>query len=464
MQQPIHFARAADGVTVAYATFGSGRPLLLVPGWISHLELDMENPDYAQFVNALSHGGRRRLIRLDFRGTGLSDREVGDTSARARAQDIDAVIESLIEHTGFGNVAIFAWSMGGPPAIAYAASHPERVSHLILHGTLARSDERGRNDLGKALVDLIRADWRIGARAILEFVNPNSTKEVADNFTYYSRNSAEARVAADVLEETLFHVDVREELQGLTMPVLVLHRRDDQAFPLHFGRDLASLMRHAHFMPLPGNAHAPFYGDFAPIVEAIADFLSTSDGHTHGEPGAHDEHPETAPAAGLQTILFTDMESSTSLTQSLGDAHAQELVRAHNHIVRKALRNHGGSEIKHTGDGIMATFSSAAGAIDCAIAIQRDCDVHAVEHPTSPLRMRIGINAGEPVAEEQDIFGAAVQLASRVCTSAGPGQILVSDVVRQLAAGKRFLWSDMGNVALRGFDDPVRLFEVKWRS
>jgi class 3 adenylate cyclase len=158
------------------------------------------------------------------------------------------------------------------------------------------------------------------------------------------------------------------------------------------------------------------------------------------------------------------MESSTTITQQLGDAHAQQLVRAHNNIVRDALKAHGGSEIKHTGDGIMATFNSAAGAIECAISIQRGCDTHAVEHPTAPLRMRIGLNAGEPVAEERDLFGAAVQLANRVCTSAGPGQILVSDVVRQLSTGKRFLWSDMGHVPLRGFEDPVRLFEVKWRS
>jgi len=463
MQQPIHFVRASDGVTIAYSTFGNGHPLLLVPGWISHLELDMENPEYAQFIGALSQGGRRRLIRLDFRGTGLSDREVADTSVESRARDIDAVVESLIDHMGFDSVAIFAWSMGGPPAIAYAAAHPERVSHLMLHGTLAHSDEHGREALGKALVDLIRADWRIGSRAILEFVNPNSEKEVADNFTYYARNSASGEVAAALLEEALFHLDVRDELKKLTMPTLVLHRRDDQAFPLHCGRDLASLLPHAHFMPLPGNAHAPFYGDFAPIAEAIGDFLATSDGHTHGAPVEQESYAST-PAGGLQTILFTDMESSTSITLQLGDAHAQELVRAHNTIVREALRSHGGSEIKHTGDGIMAAFPSGARAIDCAIAIQRGCDAHAVEHPTAPLRMRIGLNAGEPVAEDHDLFGAAVQLAARVCASAGPGQILVSDVVRQLSAGKRFLWSDMGHVALRGFEDPVRLYEVKWRS
>lgn len=458
MHQPVHFAHASDGVTIAFGAIGGGRPLLLVPGWISHVELDMENPHYARFIEALTSGGRRRVIRLDMRGTGLSDREISDTSVRSRARDIEAVID----HMGLESVAVFAWSMGGPPAIVYAAEHPDKVSHLILHGTLAHSNEGGRQAVGRALVDLIRADWRIGARAILEFVNPDSEKEVADLFTYYARNSATGQVAAAILEEALFHVDVRDLVTKLTMPTLVMHRRDDQAFPMSWGRDLASRLPHAHFIALPGNTHAPFYGDIAPVIDAVGEFLATSDGHEHAEPGGPETRVE-APA-GLQTILFTDMESSTTFTQQVGDAHAQELVRAHNAIVRDALRGHGGSEIKHTGDGIMATFPSAARAIDCAIVIQRGCDTHAVEHPTAPLRMRIGLNAGEPVAEERDLFGAAVQLAARVCASAGPGQILASDVVRQLAAGKRFLWSDQGNVALRGFEDPVRLYEVKWRS
>jgi class 3 adenylate cyclase/pimeloyl-ACP methyl ester carboxylesterase len=455
-QPPIHFARASDGATIAYSTLGAGAPLVFTPGWISHLELDLENSNIAQFLEGLRKGSSRRIVRFDFRGTGLSDREVDDISVDARARDIEAVID----HIGLEKTAIFAWSNNGPPAVVYAATHTERVSHLILYATFARPHETGREALGKALIDLMRADWRIGARAIGEFVNPSADQETVQDFTYYARASSTGDVAASIIEESLYDVDIREYLPALTMPTLVLHRRDDQAFPFSCGRELASLMPHAHFVPLPGNAHAPFYGSFAPILDAVNDFLDTTDGHTHGE------EPVSAFDArrGLQTILFTDMESSTIITQQLGDAHAQQLVRAHNNIVRDALKAHGGSEIKHTGDGIMATFNSAAGAIECAIAIQRGCDSHAVEHPTAPLRMRIGLNAGEPVAEERDLFGAAVQLANRVCTSAGPGQILASDVVRQLATGKRFLWSDMGHVPLRGFEDPVRLFEVKWRS
>jgi len=460
-QQPIHFARASDGPTIAYATHGSGQPLIVSTGWVSHLELDVEDPPFVQFVEGLSNRGRRRLIRFDGRGTGLSDRETGDLSAEVRAQDFAAVVD----HLELEKTAIFAWSMSGPPAIIYAATHPEKVSHLILYATFARPHEGERGPLGRALVDLIRADWRIGSRAVADFVYPNADRETADKFTYYSRSSSSGAVAAALLEEAFFHVDVREYLDRLTMPTLVLHRRDDQAFPMECGRELASLLPHAHFVPLAGDVHVPFLGNTAALVDAVNDFLSADDHRDHVPSGDHEhDHARGERTGGLQTILFTDMESSTNLTQRMGDAAAQELVRAHNTIVREALHSHGGREVKHTGDGIMATFPSAARAVECAIAIQRACDGHAVEHPTSPLRMRIGLNAGEPVAEDDDLFGTAIQTASRVCASAQPGQILAANVVRELAAGKSFLWSDQGDVALRGFEWPVRLYEVQWRS
>ena len=161
------------------------------------------------------------------------------------------------------------------------------------------------------------------------------------------------------------------------------------------------------------------------------------------------------------------MEGSTALTQRLGDAQAQELVRAHNAIVRDALQSHGGSEIKHTGDGIMASFPSASGALECAIAIQRAFEADSRDpRPStlSPIRVRIGLNAGEPVVEEEDLFGTAVQLARRICDHGEAEQILASNVVRELASGKGFLFADIGDVIPKGFEEPVRLYEVRWRE
>jgi len=162
----------------------------------------------------------------------------------------------------------------------------------------------------------------------------------------------------------------------------------------------------------------------------------------------------------LLTILFTDLEGSTALTQRLGDARAQEVVRAHNTIVRREVRERGGTEIKHTGDGIMATFPSASRAVSAAVAMQQATRVYNDNHPETAFNMGVGLNAGEPVAEDADVFGTAVQLAARTCAQATGGQVLATDVVRQLVFGKGFLFGDTGAFELKGFEEPVHLFEI----
>ncbi len=166
--------------------------------------------------------------------------------------------------------------------------------------------------------------------------------------------------------------------------------------------------------------------------------------------------------SALRIILFTDMESSTAITQRLGDARAMELLRTHNAVIRDALNAHRGREVKHTGDGIMASFVSVSGAVECAIAIQKAIASYNDQDPDTPIRLRIGLSAGEPVMEHEDLFGAAVQLARRICDCAEPSDILVANVIRELCIGKGFLFADRGLAVLKGFDDPVRLHEVRW--
>jgi len=165
---------------------------------------------------------------------------------------------------------------------------------------------------------------------------------------------------------------------------------------------------------------------------------------------------------GFRTILFTDMEGSTPLTQKLGDEQTMEVIRTHNDIIRGALHARGGNEVKHTGDGIMASFISPKRAVECAIDIQKDFAVHNENHDHVAIRVRIGLSAGEPVEDNRDLFGACVQLAARACGHAQPGQILAPTSVRDLCMGKGFQFADLGDVALKGFDESVRLFEVKW--
>jgi class 3 adenylate cyclase len=174
--------------------------------------------------------------------------------------------------------------------------------------------------------------------------------------------------------------------------------------------------------------------------------------HPPGEP-----YVETA----FRTILFTDIEGSTSLTQELGDAGAMAVLRLHDQVVGAALALHGGSEVKHTGDGLMASFVSVVGGLRGAIEIQRRLAEADFDH-AARLRVRIGIAAGEPVTERDDLFGAAVQLAARLCQRARPGTVLVSNGVQGLALGKGFVFRKRGALRLKGFDEPVTTFEVVW--
>ncbi|PYJ30589.1 MAG: DUF4242 domain-containing protein [Verrucomicrobia bacterium] len=167
---------------------------------------------------------------------------------------------------------------------------------------------------------------------------------------------------------------------------------------------------------------------------------------------------------GIRTVLFTDIVDSTTLTQSLGDEAALAMLGVHDTIVRDALSALGGREVKHTGDGIMASFVSTAGAVRCAIQIQRELDKHGQTNPERPLKIRVGAAAGEPVEQHNDLFGSTVQLACRLCEHAAPEQILVSNAIAELCIGKGLKFEDLGEVALKGFGRPVRAHAVEWAA
>jgi len=288
---------------------------------------------------------------------------------------------------------------------------------------------------------------------------PGGSPELFQWFNELQRRSADASTVT-ALMGAIVRIDVRDEARQIKAPTLVVHCRGDRAVKFERGREIASLIPNAKFVSIESDNHFPIPGDRAThrLVQVIDDFLADSGAGGPSEPTTGQAAP-----SGLVTILFTDMEGSTTLTQRQGDARAQEVLRTHNTIVRDALKVHAGSEIKHTGDGIMASFASASQALECAVAVQRGFATHN-ESAETPIRVRIGLNAGEPVAEEKDLFGTAVQLAARICAHAEPGQILAPVVVRELVAGKGFLFSDRGDTALRGFEDPVRLYEVSWRE
>lgn len=445
MQQQIQFIQSSDGVGLAVATLGAGPPLIIIPGWISHLELDWAFPAGREFYQRLAE--RNLLVRYDKRGTGLSDRGVTDYSPEANLRDLEAIISGL----GLKKPALMGYSQGGPIAVAYAVEHPEDVSHLILYGSYHDGTTAQFRDLVDGFVALIKADWGgYGATAMLEMFVPGLPPEGRAGVADFFRHAADADGAIATLT-SLFDFRVTELLPQVKTPALVLHRRGDKTCPFQQGREMAARIPGARFVPLEGDIHVLVLGDVEPIVTAVGDFLA-------GQEGASTRRRASE---GLQTIVFTDIVGSTELTQKLGDAGFQELLRAHNQAVRSGLDLMGGTEIKHTGDGIMASFPSATRAITWAIGMQNAVAERNEAEPGQPIAVKIGLNAGEPLAEDGDIFGTAVQMARRICDSAGPGQILASDVVRQLAAGKGIEFRDLGKAELKGYAEAVALYEIK---
>jgi class 3 adenylate cyclase len=261
--------------------------------------------------------------------------------------------------------------------------------------------------------------------------------------------------AGQALLDALREFDVAALLPQVRSPTLVLHRRQFSLFPVELSRGLASRIPNARLVLLEGASLAPYVGDMEAAASAIDEFLG------EGEEVAAGAEPTTV--GTVHTILFTDVEGSTALTQRLGDAKARDVLRQHERMVREALKAHGGSEVKTMGDGFMASFSSATRALECAIAIQRAFAEHN-DSAEEPIKVRVGLNAGEPIAEDDDLFGTAVNEAARITATAEGGEILVSNVVRELAKGKDFLFADRGETSLKGFDESVRLFEVRWRE
>jgi class 3 adenylate cyclase len=194
------------------------------------------------------------------------------------------------------------------------------------------------------------------------------------------------------------------------------------------------------------------------LAEGILGSVQTNTAGAAVLPDRHERDP------GIRTILFTDIANSTALTHALGDEAAMTLLDVHNSIVRNALAESGGREVKHTGDGIMASFISAAGAVRCAMQIQRELNKHALANPERPLKVRVGAAAGEPVEQHDDLFGCTVQLAARLCAHAQPEQILVSNALAELCIGKGLSFEDVGEVTLKGFGSPVRAHAAAWKQ
>ncbi|TMB68101.1 MAG: adenylate/guanylate cyclase domain-containing protein [Chloroflexi bacterium] len=453
MEPRIQYATTDDGVNIAFWAIGEGMPFVHMP-WFrsSHIQREWQIPEYRRWYDSLAK--ELCLVRYDGRGIGMSDRNVEEYSLDALVADLEAVVDRLQLKT----VALFGVLHMGPVAIAYAARHPERVSHLILWCTYARSGDYARSSQVQATRGFMDKDWELYTQTLAHVRLGWSEGPSAQQFAALIRESITPQ-ALQALIEAYEDLDVSALLPKVKAPTLVLHRAGLEWLRLDVAKELAARIPGASLTLLDGASGAPFLGDSASVLRAIDRFLGL-------ETDARLAQPERV-AGTLVTILFTDIVGSTALTRRLGDEGARAVLREHERIVRGALAAHGGSEVKATGDGFMASFGSARQALECAIAVQKSfAERDAARGPANgvPLQVRIGLNAGEPVAENGDLFGTAVNVAARIADQAQGGEILASNVVRELTAGKGFGFSDRGEQVLRGFEDPMHIYAVTWRG
>ena len=450
MEAQTRFCTTPDGANLAYMTFGQGPPLVVANGcWLSASH-DLEEGFGGPFNRSLAE--KHTVTLYDRRGAGLSDRERTEFTVEADASDLTAIVNQL----GLERFALLGNCALGGAAITYAARNPEKVSELILYAAWAYGPSITRDEIKSSFISTARWHWGVGSRMIAAVLVPESDGAMMDRVAVAMRESCDGETAARFLE-MMYTLNVTELLSEVTMPTLVLHRQKERGIPFGLARELCSSLPNARLIALKGHHHMISYGDYERVVDAVHEFL--------GIELKPVSDADEASAGDVYTILFSDVEGSTPLTERLGDAKARELLKEHERIVRQALKDHGGSEVKTMGDGFMASFSSATKALACAIAIQ-SAFAERNESAEEPIRVRIGLNAGEPIAEDDpdgrgDLFGTAVNLAARIAAKADAGEILVADVVRQLVAGKGFLFNDRGDTEIRGFEGPVRVFEVR---
>jgi len=427
------YAQNGD-VSIAYQVTGDGPfDLVLVPGFVSHLEFDWEEPRYAAFLERL--GTFARLIRLDKRGTGLSDRHGGIADLETRMDDVRAVMDAA----GSESAALFGYFEGGPMSVLFAATYPERTRALVLFGTYARywqpelSDEERREQLEDVV-----ARWGDGSTVTL--FAPDAD-EVLRTWWGARERLAGSPGAIRNLIASSWITDVTDVLPAVQPTTLVLYRRADPALAPEQAQFLAGRIPGASLVEVPGASTFPWL-DSGPLLDQVEEFLT----------GAR---PAQAGERVLTTILFTDLVGSTEAVRRFGDDAWARLLERHHAAVRSELERFDGEEIDTAGDGFLATFDGPARAIRCAIAIER-----AVQQ--LGLEIRLGLHTGEVERHGGGApRGIAVHVAARIAGLAGAGQVLVSATTRDLVAGSGLEFDDLAEFELKGLDERRRIYRAR---
>ena len=436
MQPVTRYAKSGD-VHIAYQVFGEGPlNLVLAPPFVSNIENYWDEPDFSRWLLRLA--SYARVVMLDKRGTGMSNRVSELPGLDERIDDLRAVMDAA----GMEQAALLGMSEGGPLTALFAATYPERCRALVLYGTFARFASWLPTE--EALAEFLGyIDQAWGTGGSLPLFAPTRANDPSFQRWWgrFERLGA-SPAAASALMRMNSQIDISGILPTIRVPTLVIHRTEDVTINVEGGRYLAEHIPGARYLELPGTDHIPFVGDNAgEIADAIEEFLT----------GAR--APVTVDRV-LATVLFTDIVGSTEKAAALGDRRWRDLLDNHHATIRRNLVRFRGHEIKSTGDGILATFDGPARGVRCACAIADEIRPLGIE-------VRAGLHTGECEMIDDDVGGIAVHIGARVASLAGAGEVLVSSTVKDLVAGSGLRFGDRGSRSLKGVPGEWRIFAVE---
>lgn len=442
MQPQTRFASSGD-VNIAYQVVGDGPiDLVFVMGWVSNIDEFWTEPSFARFLERLARFSR--LIIFDKRGTGLSDR-VDDKNLPTIEQRMDDV-RAVMDAAGSKKAALLGVSEGGPMCIVFAATYPERTHALMTFGSYARLTPGPGHPWGRTNEQIERqfedvlANW--GKQPVgLQLRVPSRINDEGFGqwWTRYLVRSATPR-AANALTRMNAQIDVRSALGAIIVPSLIMHRSGDRTVPVQCGGYLAENIRGARFVEFPGDDHLPWTSGMEPVLGEIEAFVT----------GAR---PIEEADRVLATVMFADIVDSTQRAATIGDrAWTGELQQFYG-IARRQLERYRGREIDTAGDGYFATFDGPARAVRCAQTIAR-------EVAQLGLAVRAGLHTGEVEIVGEKVGGIAVHIGARVASHAAPGEVVVSNTVKDLVAGSGLQFEDRGVRPLKGVPGEWHLYRA----
>ncbi len=433
------YARSGD-VNIAYQVVGDGpRDLVLVPGWLSNVEVFWEEPSVVRFLKRLASFSR--LILFDKRGTGLSDRVADVPNLETRMDDVRAVLDAV----GSSRAALLGYSEGGPMCALFAATYPGRTAALVMIGSYARRiwapdyphgvPRQEWNDFA----DSVLHDW--GGPVGLDLRAPSmaSDPRFRDWWARNLRQSGSPGTARGVLLMN-GEIDVRHVLPAIRVPTLIIHNARERTVPVEAARYLAQHIANARYAELDGIDHLPWVGNPDAILDEIEEFL------TGTRRGAE-------PDRVLATVLFTDIVDATRRASELGDRRWRDLLEAHHGAVRDELTRFRGRELDTAGDGFLAAFDGPARAVRAAAAIRGSVK-------RLGLDIRAGLHTGECEILDSKLSGVAVHIGARIAALARGGEVLVSSTVHDLVAGSGLRFEDRGLHVLKGVPGDWRVYAV----